>query len=384
MNNYRVIVSHPAQQHSYKLAAGVKKAGMLSRYITAIYDKKGSPGMAFARILVRGRDSSKLGNRHCEALSDEEVELHYTLLSLAVIILSRSLKTKPISYRLDRWIADRFGIKVAKAAIRRKADAVICFSSNAESCFRYLKRHAPQITRIIDCASATVHYMSDLYEKDMALTGNSGLRREVPSFFDPERVRKEQTELDLTDLFFVPSSFTADSLAFCGVPREKMRKLPYGSNFPLIEKTRTVPEQIRFIYVGQVSYRKGVHHLLRVFREFPSAELDVVGQLFSQDLYDDYHDCENIHFHGQILHERVIALLDQAHVGICDLIREGENGFTFAPSDSETLRRHVRFFMEHPEELPRFSEQALITAAQYSWETYERRLSGILQELPGR
>ena len=32
MSDYQIIVSHPAQQHSYHLAAGVKKQGMLIRH----------------------------------------------------------------------------------------------------------------------------------------------------------------------------------------------------------------------------------------------------------------------------------------------------------------------------------------------------------------
>ncbi|MBQ1405550.1 MAG: glycosyltransferase family 4 protein [Oscillospiraceae bacterium] len=411
MSDYQIIVSHPAQQHSYHLAAGVKKQGMLLRYLTAIYDKTGSFGMSAARLLVRGRDSSKLSNRRCPELDDGEVELYYTLPSLAVIILSRSLRTKPLSYRLDRWIANRFGRKVAKRAIRLHADAVICFLNNAESCFKYLQRHAPQITRVIDASSATVRYMARLYESDMELTGNPGLRREVPSFFEPATLQKEQRELDLTDVFLAPSRFAAESLSFCGVRREIIQLLPFGSNLPLCDKPRGVPDSIRFIYVGQISYRKGVHHLLRLFRELPWAELDLVGQTFSQDLPNDYRDCPNIHFHGHLPRERVQELLDQSQVmafnslsdsfslscleamsrglpviastqaGVCDLIREGENGFTFAPADSEALRRHVCYFRDHPEEYPRFSAAAMETASCYTWSAYEDRLAVILAEL---
>ena len=63
------------------------------------------------------------------------------------------------------------------------------------------------------------------------------------------------------------------------------------------------------------------------------------------------------------------------------LIREGENGFTFAPADSEALRRHVCYFRDHPEEYPRFSAAAMETASCYTWSAYEDRLAVILAEL---
>ena len=89
MNKSKIIVYHPGQQHSFKVAATVKKNGLLQRFFTAVYDKKSSFAMRLAHLLVRGSDKTKIGNRASDDLDDEDVEIHYTLSSLAVIVLSR-------------------------------------------------------------------------------------------------------------------------------------------------------------------------------------------------------------------------------------------------------------------------------------------------------
>ena len=36
----KIIVAHPGQQHSYRVASALKSNGDLFKYITAVYDKK--------------------------------------------------------------------------------------------------------------------------------------------------------------------------------------------------------------------------------------------------------------------------------------------------------------------------------------------------------
>lgn len=414
MNKSKIIVYHPGQQHSFKVAATVKKNGLLQRFFTAVYDKKSSFAMRLAHLLVRGSDKTKIGNRASDDLDDEDVEIHYTLSSLAVIVLSRWTITRKLSYWMDRTIADRYGVKVAKYAVKNNADAVICFSMNERTCFEYLQKHAPQIKRIVDCANAPVAFMKNIYELDMEKTHSNVLMSEAPDFWKRKVSGNESKGISATQFFLAPSDFVKKGLEYCGVRENQICLLPYGSNFPVAEKPHAEPGQVRFIYVGRVSYRKGMHYLLRTFAglEEQNIQLDVVGAWYDDSvLYEQYKNYSNIHFHGNVLHDKVQELMMQADVfvfaslteglslscvealscglpvicsrnaGANDLITDGCNGFSFEYDDVSALEKYVLYFCENKHLIPRFSANALETAKQYTWEEYQKRQNAILRTI---
>lgn len=47
MDKYRIIVAHPGQQHSYRLAAALNRYGCLFTYMTTVYNKKNGPVLNF-------------------------------------------------------------------------------------------------------------------------------------------------------------------------------------------------------------------------------------------------------------------------------------------------------------------------------------------------
>ena len=410
----KIVLAHPGQQHAFKVAAGLKKAGILCQFITAVYDKPENVSMWIAHKLVREQDVQKIENRKSPDIDNNDVTTYCTFLSLLVIILSRSKKTKKLAYWLDRKIADHFGILVAKYAIKNSADAVICFSMNERTCFEYLKKHAPHIKRIVDCANSPVDFMREIYQKDIERTGNTVLKDEAGIFWNANELKKQQRGIEATQYFLAPSCFVKSGLEFCGVQPEKITVIPYGTNFPVHDNVQNVPDSVKFIYVGQVSYRKGMHYLLRAFADLEqeSIELTVVGAINPvSGLYDDYKRCKNIHFIGNVSHEKVKELLLASNVfvfaslseglslsciealscglpivcstnsGANDLITDNENGFVFEPYEVETIKNRVRFFAEHPNQIPRFSKNALATAREITWNQYASNLRAFLNRL---
>ena len=413
MSDYKVIVAHPGQQHSFRVAGALKKEGLLFKYITEVYDKP-NVVMKLAHRLVRGKDTGKIKNRRCGELDDEDVILYDTLLSLAVIVLSRKSRTRKLSYWLDRKIADAFGKKVAKYAVKNKVDAVICFSMNETVCFEYLRKHAPEMKRIVDCANAPVDYMRQIYELDMERTGSPVLKTEAAAFWDVKELYKQQKGIDATGHFLAPSEFVKKGLVFCGAEKNFVHILHYGANFTPVAAPQKEIGQVRFIYVGQVTYRKGLHDLLKVFSELADEGvfLDVVGAWKSpSDLYQRYKNCENITFHGNVVHEKVQELMLASNVfvfasltegfslsclealscglpvicsrnsGANDIIEEGVNGFTFEAGDTEALKRYVLFFQNNPEKIAEFSGNAIASAKKNTWLAYGKNLEKIVRDI---
>jgi len=411
---YKIIVAHPGQQHSYKVTTALKKAGVLYKFFTCVYDKQNSFSMKIAHFLVRGRDIKKIKKRKCEFIEDNDVILYYTFLSLIVIILSRFKFTTKFSLWLDRKISDSFGIKVAKYAIKHNVNAVICFSTNETKCFEYLKKHAPNIKRICDCANAPISYMKYIYEQDMKKFNHDELKKEVPEFWNEKIIRKEKEGIDYTNLFLAPSKFVAKGLNFCGVDNKQIFIVPYGSNFDVTEKQINTLKEIRFLYVGQVSYRKGMHHLLNIFSKlkYDNAFFDVVGAVNKySNLYEKYKDCTNINFYGNVLHDDVkhfllkndvfvfpslteglslscleaaaygLPLIISNNSGANDMVENGYNGFVFDYDDEKSLENYLIYFIENKKEIPKFSKNILETAKNYTWIKYNERILNIIKEI---
>ena len=404
----KVIVAHPGQQHSFKVASALKHEGNLFKYMTAVYDKPDNIAMRLAHLLVRVKDIDKITKRKNKDLEDEDVITYYTLPSLAVIVFSRFKATQPLSLWLDRRISSVFGRKVAKYAIKHKVDAVICFSMNEVSCFRYLRKHAPEIKRIVDYANAPIEYTRDIYTKDCEV---NNIKKEAPLFWDRKELKKLREGIRDTQLFIAPSTFVKNGLKHYGVPEENIKVLFYGSNFTVKKTIQEEPIRIKFAYVGQVTFRKGIHHLLEAFSSInnENISLDIVGEIPpNSQLFERYKNKKNIRFHGQVSHHEVKKILENVNIfiftsladtfglavlealscglpvicssnaGVSDLIIDGKNGFVIKPDDIVAIKEKIQFFVDNKNLIPAYSRKALDSAKKYTWKLYEKKLSNCL------
>ena len=402
----KILLAHPGQQHSFKVAESLKEEGLLFKFVTAVYDKNSSFWMRLTHHIVRGNDIGRLSNRKSLKLDDNDVVTYFTFLSLAVIVLSRYNWAKSIANWLDRKVSDFFGVKVAKLAIKNGVDVVICFSTNERTCFKYLEKKAPNIKRVVDCANSPLNYMKYIYDEDVARTGLTNLMEEVPSFWDEGVLNKEKQGISLTHYFLAPSNFVAKGLQYCGVDLSKILIQPYGCNFDIVDSPQQVPARLKFIYVGQVTFRKGLHYLLEAFSSIKddNISLEIVGAWKSDFFVKKYRVDKRISFRGNVLHEEVHRLLLKSNVflfaslteglslscmealcsglpivcsnnsGANDVIEDGVNGFTFEYDDIDLLKTHILYFCKNKNKLPAFSKAALDTAKKFSWDHYSKQL----------
>ena len=211
----KVLIAHPAQQHSYRLAIALKKAGMLDKYITTVYYKNRSLTYFVSKFL-KGSLKIKAENRHCTYIDDNEV-IQYCegegLLKL-VALNTRFLKKK---YDLIKYnTADRFAKKVAKYAIKHHVDAVVTYDDCSPLLFEELQKKAPNILRILDMSAANILYMRNIYERDMDIVPSfaNRLRKERSICWNPIIINRAEREIKATQKFLVPSNFVAKSLEF--------------------------------------------------------------------------------------------------------------------------------------------------------------------------
>lgn len=415
----KILVVHPAQQHSYRLAAALEEKGWLYRYVTTVYNKKGSITGAITHVLPK-QLKIKASNRRCEALPEEKVILFCEGAGLLKLLIMHFRKLRPIYTWVKYSLSDRFAKRVAHYAIKYKVDAVVCYDDYSSRLFSILEQKAPDILRIMDVSAANILYMRKIYEHDMQLQPSFAhrLQNERRNVWSEDNIQRTHTELYKSQLFLVPSQFVKRSLLYSEIDPTTIKVCPYGVDikmfsqkaFPTAEELGNRP--LRFIYVGGVKELKGISYLLQAFAQISSqkAQLTVVGQadLTASELAP-YLD--SVTFTGAVLHQDVPALLQKSDVfvfpslgeglslatleaaacglplivsensGVNDLIEDGKNGFVIPIQSSEAIAEKVLWFIDHIHEIEPMGRAARKMALHYSWDRYSRNIQAIFEEI---
>jgi len=410
---YKIIVAHPHQQHSYRLATALQKAGWLESYITTVYLKKGS---LTEKILccLKGINKEKAAKRRCEQLPDTKVIQIGENFGLFYLLLMRLCHNdKRIMFRYNRIESIYFGRRVAKYAIKHKVNAVIGYDSECTEMFKYLKKNAPHIIRIMDVSAANRIYMKEIYIRDMKVSPDFAQRlaRERVELFascSQMEMKKLENEISDADYFLAPSAFVKESLRFSGVKEHQMLLCPYGvdlSNFPR-KNCFKVGNPIEAIYVGGIKQLKGISYLLKAFNEIDPqvAHLTVVGAADASD-EDILPYIRNVSFTGTVVHSQISYLLQKSNIfvfpslgdsfslsaleaaasglplivsnntGMIDGMQDGKEGFIIPVSSKDAIMKKVLWFSKNKEQIETMGKAAAEMAKRFTWEKYYDRVN---------
>ena len=414
--DYKILVAHPGQQHSYHTASALKRYNLLACYVTTVYDKETSILMRWIKKLISGENRVKAQNRRTPELDDADVVLYGELMGLIEIFLNRYDKSKTIYRWWHKITSDYFGRKVASLAIKMNVDAVIMYDTNSNACFRMLKERAPHILRVMDVAAANRLYMKTIYESDMERAPRFAkkLRAEVEHLWDNGFLNRSREELKLTQLFLSPSTFVKKSLRFSGVEEERIEICPYGTNFSPVQRQYDDPTNrpLRVVYVGNITEMKGISYLLEAAMRIPreKVQFTLVGHYDnSSHIFDQY--MEHVCFTGRVLHDKVKDILCSSDVfvfpslgeglslsvleamacglpcivsensGANDAIVNGMNGFVIDIQDTNAIYEKIMWFADHREEISRMGKEALESVKKYQWQgSYDTILAKILTQ----
>lgn len=413
--NTKIIVAHPGRQHSFRLATALKKNGMLSCYVTTIYNKKSSWLMRLVKLFLSKDNLKRANNRKNSFLEDTDVIQYFEFRGMVEALLARIDKSHRVYRFMQRHDSDRFGIKVAKLAIKENADAVVMYDSNATAGFRYLKNKAPHIVRILDVSIAPRPYMKEIYQKEIQNSGNNDLKKENEYLWQPKHLFRNQSEIDDADYFLAASQFVKEGLIHCGAKEEQIKLIPYGANVISNIEKKNCKENVKckFLFVGQVNYRKGITYLLDVISEMEdTAELTVVGAYNPDDWFvKKYKEATNIHFTSLVTFDKMQKIYEQSDVfvipsfaegmaqvgieamacglpiictfnsGVSDLVEEGKSGFIIPCGDKEALKSRMIWFLENKPKIHEMGTYARDKARLYSWEHYEDNVVAVISQI---
>ena len=410
----KILVAHPGKQHVFRLASALNDADMLAGLVTTVYNKPGTITHLLLSLLPQ-KLKVKAVRRKSDELPEEKIIVKCELLGLICTAISKIPFLKKFYFVANDLMNDCFGKVVAKYAIQNNIDAVISFDNNSMKVFEYLKKHAPQIKRILDVSIASRIYLKEVYQKDLNMHYEEGLFNEQAVLWKEKYMQRIRRELEAAQFFLAGSEFVKNSLIFSGISEKRIRVIHYGVDTSAFKRKNITEEQtgLNLIYVGGLAYRKGLHHLLKVVSELLDSgiSLSLAGDFSRRsELYKCYCNFPNIHFLGFLTHEKLaleyqkadafilaslgegmamvgleamssgLPVICSTNTGLTDVINQGINGYVFDTADDQQLCRLLRYLLSHKAELKRMGKQARNTAVNYTWDNYGNNIIKTIKE----
>lgn len=414
----KVIVAHPGQQHSYRLASALKHAGLLDEYITTVYYRSPKSVLGMLASVAPGDNGERIRSRNNPDLADVDVKQFYAARGFAETLMWRT--NNPQTYHgFMRKTQKIFGTKVAKEAMNRCVDAVVCYDVNALDCFTTLEKERPEILRVLDVSIAPRPYLREVYEDIISLTGNDNLKIENPLVWDRHEDEERIKEIQLADYFLAPSDFVANGLISLGANPDSILKLPYGCNFSNYNADRPINKRgstLELLFVGQCNARKGVDVLADVMElpEMDGVRLTIAGK------YDDSREYiqrllanPRVRMLGMVPRKEVADLCAKSDAfifpsvaegmslacleamgsglpiictpnsGVSDLVLEGVNGFIVEPGDFAAIENGINQLGSDISQCRSMGKSAFHAAGACTWANYELNAKKLFDTILG-
>ena len=398
---HSVIVAHPNQQHSIELAKALKRKNLLHTFITTVYLPKKCFAMRLAKKIMSDSFVRKL-----ELKGNLELDNSYKVFCnpLALFYYALTKYNYRLSCKVYVYLTKIFGVKVAKYAIKSGAKAVIMYDYTAVSCFKYLKKHAPNIIRIIDMSSIPAKKIDNIISFEEA--------KGFGKYFSNKRMRytKEycqyyDKEIQLAHAFLSPSEYIDNSLIECGAQKENIYRASYGVDldaFVFSEKNPQTKDKIEFAFVGRVEGPKGIFYLLNAFDKIYKLRKDfnlhIIGSNFIEKRNLD--EREYITYHGLVSKNQLIDIFKDMHVfvlpslweglslscfeamssGLCPIISnatgcehivtKNDAGLVVDSQNEKSLEQAILHLLENKDLISKYSNNARNSVCSRTWENY--------------
>jgi glycosyltransferase involved in cell wall biosynthesis len=231
--------------------------------------------------------------------------------------------------------------------------------------------------------------------------------------YGDDRGGRKDEELALSDNVLAPSTFVQNSLRSYPGKQKTVQAIPFGGT-PRPPSGRIAEARPVFLYVGNVTMRKGVHRLLLAWRElraYKTHELRLVGDMYLREsflsgfrgmythvprvprfeLENHYSAASLLVFNavadgfGNVLTEamaRGLPIIASRNSGAPDLVEDGREGRLVDYGDNEQLMGALDNALSNPSGFQLMGELGRAKALSWTWDHYGKRfmswLAGVL------
>jgi hypothetical protein len=405
----KVLIANLSAPELGYLAAELAARGRLLAYVRRYANQDRWWERFAARLAARRAYQHSLGRRKLVAgLRPEHVVEAGVACDFAAALVGRlgiagvpASVTGRYAMRLHHMAAAR--ISQAAGRLAQEAGLVIAGAGMAEEAFRTLRKRHASGRAVLNFSSAHHRFQRRLFDQQEPLSEFSALSEESEDS-PPALQSRYDREIDLADIILTGSTFAKASFVAEGIPQEKLKVVPYGVDLGLFnpKAPRTERSGLGVLYVGRVSFRKGVGYLLKAYAEFRREDttLTLVGNVIGErrclapyeplfahtphvpqaELPDLYRRADVFVFPslsegmGLVVLEAMACgcpVIVSAH-GPSEVVRHGVDGFVVPAGDAGAIRAALEELYQDPELRRRMSQAAREQAARYTWDRYAR------------
>ena len=229
-----------------------------------------------------------------------------------------------------------------------------------------------------------------------------------------EKLERKESELSLSDLVVVPSSFVRDSLPEGILNTKHVVVSPFGTPQAMrISGFETPPPRpLRFLFAGSMGQRKGLADVLEAFAKADRKDIELVilgSPMLSMDFYRGMYSgfiYEKPRAHAEVLSlmqschvlilpsivegralvqqeamSQKMALLVTPNAGGDDLVIEDVTGRLVPPGHPELLLEAIHKFADNPFQTLAMGKEASNHAKKYTWDSYAQTIANALSNL---
>ena len=409
----QIAVFHPGTQHSWQTALALQDLDRLAWYATSIFYKPNEFPYRLERLLPGGigrRLHQEFGRFSHPGLDPAKVRTVGLIEWLER--LAHRVGFRRLARLLDRFGNKRFVFAIAEELRTSEPFALWGFSGSSKSSFALAKEGGRYC--LLDRTIGDARAYNSAMEAVQVSHGEWFLETEraIPEV----NIRNDQIEYELADIILVGSDFAASTIRdTAGVAvAAKVRILPYCYDealFAALAPPLPVPrsEPLKFLFVGQVNPRKGIHHLLEAIARIPpsAASLTIVGDLrIPREVFDRYSD--RVDYHPTVPRSAIPAIMAEHHILVFPSYFEGSalslleglaaglgiiqtrasgngatpsSGLVLDAPETESLYSAMMTAIEDRDLVDSWRAAAQSEARNYSFANYRDNIANLLKEL---
>ena len=405
----QIIVAQLGARMHYAVPRILHGAGMLERFYTDICALKGWPRLL--RVVpsaLRPAGLARLLDRVPCGVPPQRITA-FTRFGREYACRRRRASSPTEATAAHLWAGERFGELVLRRGLNG-ADVLYGFNSACRKLFEGAGEC--DLATVMEQTIAPRRAQQRIMEAEFSDAPEwEGYERDANA---QELARREQAEWALADMIVCGSEFVRQQIGEEGGPVEKCVVAPYGVDWPDFAAGAgpgRAPGPLQALFVGDVSLRKGIRHLLEAMRRLERADVRcriVGGWSVNADVLRR-HTPRNVELVGHVPRSEISREYARADVfclpSLCEgsatvvyealaaglpvvttpnagaIVRDGVEGFIVPIRDAEALADKIASLEADHELLRRMSGAALERSRYGSLRAYGERLLALLRSL---
>ena len=404
-----------------QLALALAQAGRLHRYVRPYVNKGRGWERALAAVPLAGRlYGTTFGRRLMDDPGLARLTHESGVLPDVLAAATMRLRLLPDALR-RRWtnaLIKSLREAVAESAARFAADAECVVAYEGFALPAFLARRAAGNGRTV-LNYPVAHHRVRRRERLAEIEREPLFASTWPDFDDWPAGHEQRLddEIRLADAVLVGSTYAADSFVDEGIPRSRMKVIPYGVDLQTFtpptadDRARRDASLFHAIFAGQMTQRKGLSYLLKGYRQFarPDTRLTIVGSpvgdpralapyagLFHHIPHQTRAELARLYRSADVfvfptlLEGMGLVVLEAMACGLPvivtangpgDVVRDGVDGFVIPARDPEAIARRLDELYRDPALRAEMGRNAIARAREFGWTAYADRVTACLAEL---